>query len=425
VSLRRCIGNRQNLQTPIAGGDLYCDKGKLGQSQGRKATGPRFLRDAFCDATKDPKIAELPPKVRVHCTNSQEAIMDRQHLLAIVSGLALLVTAGSARPEPMTLSVDCSAGQSITNALQRGDARKPLLVYIKGTCTEFVAIERDKVKLVGVPDSGAAIEAPGVSGDVIRIEGNDITLENLTVQGGRYGIRQSHGVRVMIDNCVIQDTENDGVHAWVGDTRLQETTIQRAGGHGLSINRGATATVGDSYLLDNQGSGIFAQQNAAVIANNNEIQRNANGVMLHSASHGDFSGNDISANTENGVLIQAGSTANIDNNEVLDNQGDGVVGYLGATLVLHGNNVTGNSGSGLVGNAHSTVQVGGAHIANNVGDGIVMMLGSKLILEEPATEVFTNGNFGVWCGDDESSLNEPVLLNTWGNVAGEIECTGF
>ena len=351
--------------------------------------------------------------------------MSRKRLLVIVSGIVLLVTTGSARPEPITFSVNCSAKQSITKALQRGDTRKPLLVYIRGTCTEFVAIERDKVTLAGVPGSAATIEAPSGSGDVIRIEGNDITLENLTLQGGRFGIRQNHGVRVMIDGCVIQDSENDGVHAWVGDTRLQQTTIQRAGANGLSLNRGATATVGNSYLVDNHGSGIYAQQNAAVIANNNEIRRNANGVMLHSASHGDFNGNDISDNTESGVLIQAGSTANIDNNDILGNQGDGIIGYLGATLVLHGNNVTGNSGSGLVGHAHSTIQVGGAHIGDNLGDGIAMMLGSKLILEEPATEVFTNGNFGVWCGDDESSLSDPMLLNTWGNPAGEIGCTGF
>jgi hypothetical protein len=39
---------------------MICDKGKFSQSWRRKATGPRFLRHAFCDATKDPKIAGLP-----------------------------------------------------------------------------------------------------------------------------------------------------------------------------------------------------------------------------------------------------------------------------------------------------------------------------------------------------------------------------
>ncbi len=36
------------------------DKGKPGKSRGRKATGPRLLRDADQDAVKDPKTAELP-----------------------------------------------------------------------------------------------------------------------------------------------------------------------------------------------------------------------------------------------------------------------------------------------------------------------------------------------------------------------------
>ena len=39
---------------------ITSDKGKPDQSQGRKTTGPRFLRDAFSYATKDPKIAGLP-----------------------------------------------------------------------------------------------------------------------------------------------------------------------------------------------------------------------------------------------------------------------------------------------------------------------------------------------------------------------------
>ena len=39
---------------------MLCDKGKPSQSWRRKATDPRFLGDAPCDATKDSKIAGLP-----------------------------------------------------------------------------------------------------------------------------------------------------------------------------------------------------------------------------------------------------------------------------------------------------------------------------------------------------------------------------
>ncbi len=37
------------------------DKAKPAERRGRKATGPRFLREVKDDSPKDSKIAELPP----------------------------------------------------------------------------------------------------------------------------------------------------------------------------------------------------------------------------------------------------------------------------------------------------------------------------------------------------------------------------
>ncbi len=39
---------------------MHLDKGKPDESRGRKATGPRSLRDAYNNATRDPKTAKLP-----------------------------------------------------------------------------------------------------------------------------------------------------------------------------------------------------------------------------------------------------------------------------------------------------------------------------------------------------------------------------
>ncbi len=52
--------------------NLNKDKDKPAKRWGRKATGPRFLRDAFDDATKDPKTAELPQLLQP--TRLQEAL---------------------------------------------------------------------------------------------------------------------------------------------------------------------------------------------------------------------------------------------------------------------------------------------------------------------------------------------------------------
>ncbi len=42
---------------------LIIDKVKPVERQGRKATGPRFLREATDDSPKDPKIAGLPKPI--------------------------------------------------------------------------------------------------------------------------------------------------------------------------------------------------------------------------------------------------------------------------------------------------------------------------------------------------------------------------
>src|SRR5882724_2781846 len=65
---------------------------------------------------------------------------------------------GDDQPRPRVKHVDCSMGQSINRALQRGDDdRARAVVIIKGVCTENVVIERDDVTLQGEP--GAAVVA--------------------------------------------------------------------------------------------------------------------------------------------------------------------------------------------------------------------------------------------------------------------------
>jgi len=352
--------------------------------------------------------------------------MNRLYFVAAITGLAVFLGGGAASSQTVKYSVDCAKKQTIESAINRGDARKPLLVQIRGTCNESVLIERDNVTLLGEPDAGTSIEALDGSPYAVNVEGDGVTLENLTIIGGTNSVRNNHAFRMMIRNCVIEDAIADGVRVFVGDLRIQETTIQGAGANGLRIMRGGSVAMSNSQIWDNARDGIYAEQNATIVANNNTISGNrSNGVTLHSASQGDFGGNQITQNQGTGLLVQAGSTADIDDNTIFENQGDGIIGFLGSTMALHGNKVTENAGSGLVGNAHSTVQVRGAYISGNLGDGIVMMLGSKLILEESETEVSINGNYGLWCGDDESSVNETGWLNSWGNPAGDIHCTGF
>jgi hypothetical protein len=106
---------------------------------------------------------------------------------------------------------------------------------------------------------------------------------------------------------------------------------------------------------------------------------------------------------------------------VLRNGDDGIIAFLGSIMDLQGNEVFANRGSGVVGNANATLQMTEAGIGGNHGDGIVLMLGSKLILEEPNSSSSGNDNFALYCADDESSVNDLGLLD----ADGPVSCTGY
>src|SRR5688572_171155 len=67
---------------------------------------------------------------------------------------------------PISVRVDCAAGQRIGDALQSPPG--PLTIEISGTCVEHVLITRDGVSLVG--DPGAGVTAPTTNAPAILID---------------------------------------------------------------------------------------------------------------------------------------------------------------------------------------------------------------------------------------------------------------
>ena len=325
------------------------------------------------------------------------------------------------------------------------------MINVRGTCSEFVTITRDRVTLHG--DPAAELVAPAQTTDLVIVEARDVTLENLTLSGGSYGVRNNQSFSLMISNCVIQGTRSDGFRGFVGDARLTNTTIRNAGGAGVYLSRGASAGISqNSQIVGNAGPGILADRNSIVVVSGSTVSGNgASGVQLQNGSEGAVSGsviegngadatkpgagiavsqsqagtlnnNTIRYNREDGVILTAGASATIDDSTIAENGQHGVNAYLGSLVVLHRNFISDNAYSGVVGYAHSTVQIGGTTIVDNRGGaGISMMYGSKLMLEAPTT--ISQRNIGaLWCGDQESSVNDLGLLDAGGDT---VFCSGY
>jgi hypothetical protein len=363
--------------------------------------------------------------------------------LAIVAATVLAAGAfASASAQTVTYMVDCARGQTITGAITGGDDRKPLVVNVRGTCNEFVAIRRDNVTLRGDPT--ASISAPSSEADLITIGANGVLLENLTLTGGRYGIVVDHAFRTNVSNCVMQDASMDGVRVLVGDVRIiNNSTIQRAGANGLHVARAASANLVDSRILDSANAGIHANLNSEVAVARSTISGNGTGVQLGNGSQGTVNNTTISGNrgvgitvassqasigtnnviTNNatwGVRVFSGAMATIYGNRIEDNGWDGVSGDVGATLVMNDNQIRRNGAFGIACRMNCTMENQGDTLENNGAGGMLIEQGSKLRFTEDPTHA-SGGGWGLQCSDKESSVANVDLFD--GTVSKH--CTDF
>ena len=398
----------------------------------------------------------------------------RRTVLATLTALATIGMLPNASAQSNTFTVDCNRGQKIATALEQGDFRKPLVINLRGTCQEFVTITRDNVTLQG--DPAAYVNAPNSETDVINIGANGVSLRKLTLTGGFNGIRVNGAFRSTVEDCVIQDPRSNGISVFVGDVRLVNTTLQRAGGYGVLVTRGGSLGLANgSKVLNNASAGIYARYNSTVIVSDTTIMRSgAEGILLSGGSRGDISASVIEKNGAVGLNVGTGASASVINTtisgngtgdgpqgdgvmlwggaeghilgdsiiienrdegidvagaasayitaaRVASNGGNGILGYMGANLVLGDLVVENNGGAGVLCSADCTAQMENMSIHGNTGDGINLSFDSTLMLVGSPIDLAVNGGWGLYCHDAESSVVDKEL------VVGTIspKCTGF
>ncbi len=162
-------------------------------------------------------------------------MIDRILRVAGSAALALgLAGSVAGQGTPVSLDVDCNAGQTIADALQKTADASPVVLDISGVCRESVTIRRDDVGLNGRP--GAAISADATQQYALAVEGGRrVWLSGLTLTGG-------------YDSALLV------VH---GELSAGGVTIAE-GATGARLLRGADVTLYDCRVVDNRFEGIFA-----------------------------------------------------------------------------------------------------------------------------------------------------------------------
>ena len=400
------------------------------------------------------------------------------NVMLAASLVSLGVSAAIAAQPVTTVTVDCSRGDTIANALA-GNERKPLLVLVRGACNESVSVSKDDITLRGDAGSGAAINGPDPAIDTVTVSANRVTVENLSIGGGRNGITalgagmftvrgttvQSTGRNGVvyaagssgtIETCTIQSNGRDGVSVEAASVTITNSTISNNTRNGVLVSVGGAARIGvdnrngaaGNFIRQNAANGIVISGGGYALIAMNEITGNGvdaaqparSGISVVEARADLVGGNTITGHPAQGLFTRASSvqiggpalgfsTVNaFSENGALNNVG-GIFAFLGSSLVVRDAVIRNNFGFGLGFSLRSQGQMFNTSIQNNSGDGIRLILGSVLLPSTPTSTVSNNTGVGVQCFDAESSVVNTFLpiMSIFGNPGGDVSpgCTPF
>lgn len=387
-----------------------------------------------------------------------------------IPALLLFAATAALGGEGTTVTVDCAKGDTLAKALGQGNAGKPLLLLVRGTCSESVRIERDDVTLR--PDAGfaAVISGPDPAIDTLTVTGARATLDGLEIMGGRDGISGLGAASLTVRNAEVRSAARSGIYLSGSSGMIDGASVALNGRDGVAVE-GGQATIINSTISRNARNGIVAgvgsglrigldnvNQEAgntisgngtigivivaggsALIAMNRITGNSAVGVSINNGAADLLGGNMISDNLGGGINLRMGSAV-IGNpalglttvNTLERNGGNGgISAFLGSSIAVRDAVIRDNSGAGIVLSTRSNLQLSSSTIqgnrtaGNNQGDGVRLLLGSTLLVTPVAGAPFPiisgNEGWGVQCFDS-ASIVLASGASIFGNALGDVSC---
>jgi hypothetical protein len=317
----------------------------------------------------------------------------------------------SAGPRTLTVAVNCSAAESINEALER--KADELIVEITGSCHEDVVIERNNVTLRGVMPGAAVVAASSTAIFLDRV--SRVSLENLSVQGGVEGPGEIGGAGILVwlstavsvSDLVVEQGQSKGMLVLGSTVIISDSAFRNNNGYGLQGVLSSLAFLGSEVdLSDNQYEGLLLSGQsklaslAAIRANGNGdggivLWQNSSASLLGSV---EVAGNDVAgikadtgsvldlgdveaSENENGLMAIGGGRIHIEDGEanVHENTNSGLTATEGGFFEFHGTvNLNGTDGVYLHG---SSATIHDSTIQGNSLSDFVLLFGSRVDFE--------------------------------------------
>ncbi len=279
--------------------------------------------------------------------------------------VALVLIVAACSESALSVGADESLMDVISSAPAGSVVRIPAGVHVGP-----IVIDQP-IQLLGEP--GAVIEAPPGS-PVILIESDDVTIRDVTLLGGRSGIRVVDAENVVLDGVEVRGAQWHGIladdsHVVVTDCRISGLLAELSQGFEIRNSDGRTASrVEGCHIEGPVFEGLVAHVSHVTFVDNVVTGSLERGLVITEMSDGRMQGNTVE--DAYGAAYFCGDMSRC---SVVDNAVDG----MREAEVGHAS----GGGHGLVVHYHSLAFVDGLTVNDVTGEPVMLMFDSELAAE--------------------------------------------
>ena len=179
----------------------------------------------------------------------------------------------------------------------------------------------------------------GEPGTIVRggivITADDVTVRNVTVRGGEYGIDVEHADSVELEDVVVEGAELDGIHVRRGQVEIRDCTIRSLPGaytQGIDISFGfdLKPSLVERCTVVGGLEGIVTHFALVMIRDNHVSNTELRAITMTEMSMGKIEDNEVDGALGVGIFCGDYSHCEIEDNAVSDVRPDHRVGRLHA-----------------------------------------------------------------------------------------------
>ena len=242
--------------------------------------------------------------------------------VAVACAAVVLATGASALTRGVPVAtIDVTGSRDALQAAIDAAPEGALIRIGSGTFSGPLVISRP-LSLVGAADGSTVISAATTGAGIAVRRTHDVTLGQLVVTGGEYGILVEESRAVRVVGSWIRDATFVGIRVSRSSALIQGNEVRAGNGpYGMGIELANTMSQAHSTIRNNVVSGstregIILHNAEAMIEHNVVMQNGFRGIAINEMSMATISGNTIRDNGDAGIAVVDHSMAEIDGNDI-------------------------------------------------------------------------------------------------------------